>query len=367
MKTTIYRTALIAAATALGGSFLTVALAQQNPFSGLMNSIQALGNSLHDAQAAGAAAHQPVAPASAVSGTVANGKNPMDDGSPAFRVLRFYANDYHRLTHESGTEYSRVGNITSAGLESACAKVPDAYSQANRNEQAISVSTAAAISGLLTSADTIAACASDAENPPSSEPNLDTLFVPRPRVPLKKAYTDVGQLLATTVIASQSAGVADGQTALNARNAVILLRTDAAANKPTIDKLIATGLVPELAASDKGSDVIHMTAKQAVSAYKSNSFGFNTKYSGKQLQITGPIENISGSGQSATVELEGYMPANPQDQGFQDMVLCQVGAPSQLQRVGGLSKGQTVTVQGLYNSNTPYAMGVTLLNCSIRR
>lgn len=283
-------------------------------------------------------------------------------------MLRFYAASYHQLASHSATSEIIAGRgspyAVYAGY-SACSYTPHAYRDAKRSESLLDQNTASAIAYLLMDADTISACASDADNPPSAEPKVDSLFIPRPRVPLAKAYSDVGQILATTVLAQQAADVVDGQTAVNAKNAMVLLETNATANRATIAKLAATGLVPELATTN-GSHALAMTARQAVAAYKRNTFGFNAKYSGKQLQITGPVENISGSGQSASVELNGYMPANPQDQGFQDMVICQVGDPAQLQRVANLSKGETVRVHGLYNPDAQYMkVGITLLNCAI--
>jgi hypothetical protein len=355
---TLYRTTLIAAA--VSGMLTAPAFAQQNPLTGLFGSIQAIGNSLH-------ALATPAAPSASQTPTDPQPQaQTLDDGSPAFGALRTYALAYHQLTHDSGTsEIVEAGaGMTLVSGFSACANTPAAYRDARRSEQLLGQNTASAIGQLHTDAETIAACASDANNPPSQSPS-DTLVIPRPRIPLEKAYSDVGQLLATAVLAQQAAGVVDGQTAADAKNAMVLLKTNAAANQAMIAKLAATGLVPELA-TKSGSHAIEMTAQQAVAAYKSNTFGFNSRYSGKELQITGPIENISGSGQSASVELQGYMPKNPQDQGFQDMVICQVGDPGQLQRVADLSKGQTVTLHGLYNPNAQYMkVGITLLNCAV--
>lgn len=278
----------------------------------------------------------------------------LSDGSSAFGALRTYAIGYHQLAHDAGLSKEF----------SACSETPAAYRDANRSEQLLAQNTAGAISSLMMDAETIAACASNTNNPPSYS-SRDTLDIPRPRVPLEKAYSDVGQILAITVLAQQSTGVVDGQTTANAKNAMVLLQTNATDNESMIAKIVATGLVPEMAGNG-GSHAITMTAQQAVAAYKSNTFGFNSKYSGKELQITGAIENISGSGQSATVSLMGYMPKDPQDQGFQNMVMCRVGAPAQIQRVASLSKGQAVTVRGLYSPDSAFNMGsVTLLNCSL--
>lgn len=355
---TLYRSTLIAAA--LSGMLSASAFAQQNPLTGLFGSIQALGNSLHalGTPAAPSAGQLPAAPQQQ--------EQMLDDGSPAFRALRAYAVAYHQLTHDSGTSeiVATAGGTTLVSGYSACANTPSAYQDANRSEQLLGQNTASAVGQLHVDAETIAACASDANNPPSQSTS-DTAAIPRPRIPLEKAYSDVGQLLATAVLAQQAAGVVDGQASADAKNAMVLLKTNATANQAMIAKLAATGLVPELATGSR-SHAIAMTAGHAVAAYKRNTFGFNTKYSGKELQITGPIENISGSGQSANVELEGYMPANPQDQGFQDMVICQVGDPGQLQRIADLSKGQTVTLHGLYNPNAQYMkVGITLLNCAV--
>lgn len=356
---TLLRSALIAAV--LSVMFSTSTLAQQNPLAGLLGSIQALGNSLHALGTPGAP------PAGQQQPATQQGQNQtLDDGSPAFRTLRTYATAYHELNHESGTNEivaSGDGTTVVSG-DSACADTPSAYNDVRRIERILGQNTANAVAQLHVDAETIAACASDANNPPSQSIS-DTAIVPRPRVTLEKAYSDVGQILGTAVLAQQAAGVIDGQAAADAKNAMVLLKTNATANQAMIKKLAATGIVPELA-TESESHGIAMTARQAVTAYKTNKFSFNNKYSGKELQITGPIENISGSGKLAMIALDGYMPANPHDQGYQDMVICQVGDPGQLQRVANLSKGQTVRLHGLYNPGAGYtSIGITLLNCAV--
>lgn len=182
------------------------------------------------------------------------------------------------------------------------------------------------------------------------------------RIPLPRAFNQVGTALADAVLASSIFYNGQGATVppevrVDAQNAMSLLNNDPAANAGLILSLKKTGLfgTPAAAAglandSDAANGTtIPLTAKEAVTGFKSNAFAFKSRYAGKMLEISGPIQSIGDSGSGgATVTLVGYKPANMDNQGFQDLVRCDVSAPPALVRVAELKKGEKATVVGVY-------------------
>lgn len=185
------------------------------------------------------------------------------------------------------------------------------------------------------------------------------------RIPLSQAIDQVGVNLAMSVIAAKAGGLVTSQTTTNARNALTLLNVNKGANDELIRKVRETGLVGDAAPTTvSNAESVHMTAKDAVSAFKSNNFAFKSKYDGKVLTISGTIQNITGSGQRATVTLVGYRPADLNNQGFQDVVRCEVSDQAALAKVMDLKRGEATKATGLFKPATQaFQIGIELQRC----
>ncbi|GAB1394097.1 hypothetical protein MASR1M60_22610 [Rhodocyclaceae bacterium] len=189
---------------------------------------------------------------------------------------------------------------------------------------------------------------------------------PSLRVPVSQAVDVVGKYLGMSVIAAKAAGYRTPAEVNHARNALTLLSANATANADMIQKVKETGFVGDTTpapASDMAP--IPMTAKNAVSTYKSNEFSFERKYDGKVLRISGTIEKISGSGRRATITLLGHVASSEfDDQGFKDVVRCDVTDPAALDRVMNLKRGDETKVTGLYQpAKQVLKVGIELHGC----
>ncbi len=331
----------------------SVARAQQSPLSGLFNSIKSLGQSIQSiVQPASPTASAPTAASLPALPTASAPTASSDSGlpkSPLIGILQLYAQ-------------------TATDLHVACD--PDylqpSYSLIHSGEAQFKLGNFSVASSYLKSgAVGIAACAVG----PNDVPALPPAAYPSghyPRVPLDKAISQVGRALALSALAAQRANIVTSSDITDANNAMQLLLSDPQSNSAIINQLRTSGLVVTSSGSESGSAVITMTAADAVARYKANSFGFNSKYTGKRFQIRGQVQDISGSGSLAIITLLGYMPKNPQDQGYQDVVRCDVSDPTALQRVENLSKGQMISVIGLYNPATSaMPVGIELQKCSL--
>ena len=188
---------------------------------------------------------------------------------------------------------------------------------------------------------------------------------PKPCRSTADVYTQVGQLLALSALAAKNSGLLNERTSTDARNALLLMQSDAASNKQLIDQLVSAGLAGSSTAS-LNAPTISMSASDAVARYKQNTFGFNTKYSGKVLRVNGKIQNIAGSGNTAVVALVGYMPKNIDDQGFQDVVRCSIADPDSLSAAADLAKGHAATLSGVYRPDSQAMnIGIELQNCKV--
>jgi hypothetical protein len=108
-----------------------------------------------------------------------------------------------------------------------------------------------------------------------------------------------------------------------------------------------------------------MTARAAVTAYQSNTFGFRKRYGGKTLEIDGPVRSIIGSATDAQVQIVGIKEPNG---GISDTVLCIVNSPRELQNVTTLASGQHVTATGVYTPDDD-GLGrvmIELVSCSLK-
>lgn len=213
-----------------------------------------------------------------------------------------------------------------------------------------------ATAGFLMHASEVAACAVSPEGISQVE-----------RIPLPQAFDGVGASLAMAVISSKLDNAVLPQTSIQAKDAMALLAHNASANAELIANLKETGLVGDPAPTTVSSaSAIGLTAKGAVAAFNSNTFAFKSKYDGKVLEITGVVQNISGSGQRATVTLVGYKPANMDDQGFQHLVRCVVSDPRSLPKVMELKVGKSTKVTGLFKPDTQsFSIGIELQRCKV--
>lgn len=313
--------------------------AQQSPLSGLFNNIKSLGSSI---QSIGQSA-SPTASASAASPDVGLPQ------SPLVGILQLYAQD-----------------AATQGFDEHQACSPNSLSTTDSmirgGEAQFKLGNFSTASGALKlGAEAIASCAVGPNDIPA---NLQGAHWQR--VPLDAAISQVGRALAFSALAAQRANIVTSVTITDANNAMQLLQSDPQANNATINQLKASGLAVTAIGAETGNTVTTMMAADAVARYKANNFGFNSKYSGKKLQIRGQVQAIGGAGASAIITLLGYMPKNPQDQGFQDVVRCDVVDPTALQRVENLSKGQMTSVIGLYNPATSaLQVGIELQSCSV--
>jgi hypothetical protein len=185
------------------------------------------------------------------------------------------------------------------------------------------------------------------------------------RIPLSQAINETGVTLAMSVIADKAGGLVTPQTKINAKNALTLLNVNKTANEELIRNLKETGLVGDAAPTTvSNAKSVHMTAEDAVSAYKSNNFAFKSKYDGKVLTISGTIKNISGSGQRATVTLVGNKHADLKKQSFSDVVSCVVSDQAALAKVMNLKSGAATKVTGLFKPETQaLQIGIELQRC----
>lgn len=181
--------------------------------------------------------------------------------------------------------------------------------------------------------------------------------------PLNQAKDDVGHLLAISSINFSRTGVLTDDSVLHAKYALVLLKLNEGANQTYISEL-ETAYWPKGAIADSQASLA-MTAKDAVAKYQENSFGFKRQYTNKTIQIKGRVQKIAGSENSATIVLEGGVKKNINDQGWQDIVLCNVKNSAALDDASRISKGDTVTVQGVF---VPGRLpGVSLDDCRLMR
>jgi hypothetical protein len=185
------------------------------------------------------------------------------------------------------------------------------------------------------------------------------------RIPVSKAVDMVGANLAMSVIAASLVGLETPQSAIDARNALTLLNANPEANKDFIQKVRETGLAGRAPAAPGGKPVA-MTAKAAISDFKANTFAFESKYAGKTLTISGPIQSISGSDGRATITIFGFKAADPNNQSLNDEVRCMVSDSAALPSVMKLKTGAKATVSGLFQPSTQVLhYGIELQNCRV--
>lgn len=106
----------------------------------------------------------------------------------------------------------------------------------------------------------------------------------------------------------------------------------------------------------------HLSVDELMSAYESNKLAAERTYSGKVVQISGVIYSITASGEkSATVTLNGS-----DDSNWLKSVKCSFTGDEQLDELGKLSKGMTVSVIGVVQGEDIMS-DIALENCRLAK
>ncbi|MDP3514962.1 MAG: hypothetical protein Q8S20_19650 [Sulfuritalea sp.] len=175
----------------------------------------------------------------------------------------------------------------------------------------------------------------------------------------------VGQLLALSSIANHKAGVDSPETTIRAQNALTLLRLDAEGNKDLIAQVETSGALPEKVRMSSINATTKMSAFDLATKYQKNTPTFVREYSGKTLQVNGIIKSIAGDANRALIVLNG-IPKSRDEQGWQDVVQCQVTDAGALSDVMNIGKGGNVSVRGVYMKKQ-LDIGPSLYDCRIIR
>lgn len=187
--------------------------------------------------------------------------------------------------------------------------------------------------------------------------------VKRNALPLVEAEQIAGENLAESAIALHRAGMDSPETITTAKYALTLLNMDAVKNASLISALNSSGVLPE-APPTASSDVSYtMTAAEAASQLMANDFAFNHKYDGKTLKIAGKVRAVTG-GKNVFIIMDGVPQADP---GINDQVTCTISNPAYINAAMSISKGQKITVQGIYTvpAQSWLQSGVGLQDCHI--
>ena len=155
-------------------------------------------------------------------------------------------------------------------------------------------------------------------------------------------------------------------TLINAQNALVLLKLNPSSNKNLIEQIEKSGILPAKPAVASKTPLMTMSAHEVATKYIANSFAFDQKYSGKTLQVRGEIQSISGSANAAYISLIGVRTKDINDEGWNDVVRCDITEKSALEGVLNISKGETIAIQGLYDpEHQALKGGVELQDCKI--
>ncbi len=187
--------------------------------------------------------------------------------------------------------------------------------------------------------------------------------VKRNALPMDVAEQIAGQNLAESAIALHRAGMDTPETITSAQNALTLLNINPDKNANLISMLNSSGVLPKAPPSASSAADITMTAADAASQLMANSFAFNNKYGGKTLKITGKVHAVSG-GKNVFIAMDG-VPAK--DPGINDQATCTISNPAYTNAAMSISKGQRITVQGVYvvPAQSWLQAGVGLEDCHI--
>jgi hypothetical protein len=187
--------------------------------------------------------------------------------------------------------------------------------------------------------------------------------VKRNALPLVEAEQIAGENLAESAIALHRAGMDTPETITSAQNALTLLNIDASKNASLISALNSSGVLPEAPPTASSDTSYTMTAADAASQLMANNFAFNHKYGGKTLKIAGKVRAVTG-GKNVFIAMDGVPQADP---GINDQVTCAISNPADINAAMSISRGQKITVQGIYSVPAQSWMqaGVGLQDCHI--
>ena len=187
--------------------------------------------------------------------------------------------------------------------------------------------------------------------------------VKRNALPLVEAEQIAGENLAESAIALHRAGMDTPETITSAQNALTLLNIDASKNASLISALNSSGVLPEAPPTASSDASYTMTAADAASQLMANNFAFNHKYGGKTLKIAGKVRAVTG-GKNVFIAMDGVPQADP---GINDQVTCAISNPADINAAMSISRGQKITVQGIYSVPAQSWMqaGVGLQDCHI--
>lgn len=106
------------------------------------------------------------------------------------------------------------------------------------------------------------------------------------------------------------------------------------------------------------------TVESIVSQYSKNSFGFDQKYVGKTITVTGQIDHILGSTDHVSIDMIGTPGKDKNQIGEEDKVSFNITDPAQMSKVSSLEVGKRVKIRGVYQKQ-PYSSQVSLVSCEI--
>lgn len=179
---------------------------------------------------------------------------------------------------------------------------------------------------------------------------------------LAQAKGDVGTLLAISALNFHRGGMVTDDTVLDAKYAKALLKLNEGTNRQLIAQLDET-FWPKGPTADARAFAT-MSGLEAATKYQQNTFSFERTYAGKTLQIKGRVQNITGSDSRAAMTIEGIKRGVDQ-QGWQDIVRCEIKDKAAVDDAAQISKGDAVSVQGVFKKGP--LPGVSLEDCRLVR
>lgn len=192
----------------------------------------------------------------------------------------------------------------------------------------------------------------------------------------------VGQMLAFSAISWKNAGVGGTpQVASTAGRAITLLSFAKQNNingaSQTLDKMKESGFVisedKASAKQPRGKIVLAASAAEVVEKFQGNRLAFNKNYTGKILQVTGSVRNVSdrpGNPPGADVIVSGIVRQNPDNAQNSDNISCEITDAKMVSVAADLEPKKTITASGLYDpklrSYGLFESQVVLHDCQIR-
>ena len=190
----------------------------------------------------------------------------------------------------------------------------------------------------------------------------------------------VGRMLALSAIAGKKSDLLTPETAASAMRAQVLLTYANQQGMRGAGEMLAllaeNGFGVPAGANPGGNTeavaALKASSKVVAEKYAENTFAFRQTYSGKVLEVTGPMRGVfdtsRGDKPSALVIVTGIPRANPDLVALRDEIECKVNDAESLQAAAKLQKKQQVTIKGLYEPKRvlPFESRVVLHECQIR-